>query len=132
MEHDEYLADEAPAATIGVNRTASDMTDDEWARLTPAQREALERADRGELPVDARSPLYDEPASANFVHAIDPRVAAGEVEATDTEAAAPETPAGAFDVLRGEVPTTFEGGNGPAEHLHVEGDEVAPDPDESA
>lgn len=62
----------SPAAGRGVNLVLSDLTDEQQAALTDSQREALQRAERGELPVDARSPLYDEPASANFVHSLDP------------------------------------------------------------
>jgi len=118
--NDENLVDEAPAVSVGVNRTASDMSTDEWERLTPEQREALDRADRGELPVDARSPLYNEPAAENFVHSIDPRVAAGELIATDTSVHEQG------DAV--ESGSEFEG-NGPAEHLALAGDEVPPGDD---
>lgn len=177
MEHEYVDPNEDAAQThqVGVNKTPSDFTEDEWAALTPAQREALERADRGELPVDARSPLYNEPASENFVHSLDPRVAAGEVEATDTvpdalltsqtgdhglvtsasgdivvdersQGAATEpdgphaVPSGEFPPVEGaqsdgspttggEPPADFDGGNGPADHLVLDGEDADPDDD---
>jgi hypothetical protein len=55
-----------------VNVTLDDLTEDQVAALTPAQVEALQRGARGELPVDVRSPHYGDPASANFVHSMDP------------------------------------------------------------
>lgn len=68
---DDYVA-ASPSTGAGVNITLDALTEAERRSLTDAQLEALERASRGELPVDARSPLYNDPASANFVHSIDP------------------------------------------------------------
>lgn len=66
------MNDNETPATKPANVTLADLTDDEREALTPAQREALQRAERGELPVDYRSPAYNDPASVNFVHSMDP------------------------------------------------------------
>jgi hypothetical protein len=71
-------------AVGNVNVTLAGMSVAERAALTAAQREGLQRAERGELPVDARSPHYREAASENFVHSISPEARRLEAPVTDT------------------------------------------------
>ena len=81
-----------------LNVTTDDLTNDEYDRLTPAQVEKLSTvADAGDLPVSHLSDGYDQPASASFVYPGDPRVAAGEVAATDTAESSDGAPAEAFE-----------------------------------
>lgn len=122
----------------GVNVKLSDLSEDERAALTEAQREALQRAEAGELPVDVRSPLYDEPASAAFVHALDPDAEA-KGGATDTAAASldevePEAVEGdELQATEPEVapaaPVTYEGDGDPGNGGNDEVVALAPDAD---
>jgi hypothetical protein len=111
----------------GVNKTASDFTAEEWEALTPAQREQLEKADRGELPVDYRSPLYDEPASENFVHALDPDAEdkGGATDTTAEPAPVVDEFAAREDAQPDQPPAGFEG-NAPSD-LTLDGEDADPD-----